>query len=609
LIEQIRPAEPIRAPEISQITPPSPLMLRPAYHANNRLIIQFANHVRLPELDEIICDKDSLSGMFPERLAFELVIKKDTAWLCRVFPGGLGKKLDQLSKTKDTNGQAPNFARYFYFRLSGEKRIRRILDLLLNCDSISTAYEEVEFSSLQSNSPQRTFQGQDNLESAPRGISLGAAWGRGSKGAGISVAIVELGWPPNNHQDFAFKKILGKGVTSSTHAIEVTGVIASKDNNSGIVGVSPESEFIYVGYDQLSTAGATSITGLRAALGNLKASNELQSGSVINISIGANIDLDEVNFPAKESSSYNATGEPLLRKTILGGRSGSVPFDLVKSRNPNGGSNVKMQLPIEHDELVYKLLVEFISNGVSVCIAAGNTYLAKYQPRNGGAPIFIQAGSKVDVTGPWADRNWGKVRHTFKRGDPSFIDSGAIVVTGTNYNVSKSTYDLGLNLGNRVDCFAQSPVRTWIDRSNLADISGSSIAAPAVAGVAAVIQSFMKQKYGRTLKPRWLRALISDPQLNTLADGDTLTHLNKQVGVMPDLDKILSLLETKGSNTVALRIWLEFAKVSLRDQLASAGFQTAEDPHSDTWDPYRIWDVEKKKWQSLQCKVDDDVFN
>ena len=69
-------------------------------------------------------------------------------------------------------------------------------------------------------------------------------------------------------------------------------------------------------------------------------------------------------------------------------------------------------------------------------------------------------------------------------------------------------------------------------------MGGSSLCAPVIAGVAAVVQGIVKAQFkGAVLLPAVVRALLSDPELGTP------TVSGSPVGVMPDLEKLMTFIE------------------------------------------------------------------
>lgn len=175
-------------------------------------------------------------------------------------------------------------------------------------------------------------------------------------------------------------------------------------------------------------------------------------------------------------------------------------------------------IPLEAEPDVFEIVELATQAGIVVVAAAGN----------GGKDldtVLDQSGIQI------FDRN---VR-----------DSGAVIV-GAARPDSNPRWNRGMTscYGARVDCFAQgSEVVTlnidfWGASTDTDLFGGTSAAAAIIAGAALAIQGVAQEKLGSRLAPDELRALLSDPVLNT-ASG---TPPKDRILVMPDLRQIMDQL-------------------------------------------------------------------
>jgi subtilisin family serine protease len=128
---------------------------------------------------------------------------------------------------------------------------------------------------------------------------------------------------------------------------------------------------------------------------------------------------------------------------------------------------------------------------------------------------------------------------TFRRGDAAFRDSGAVFVGAARAAVPHDRAPFS-NYGSRVDCFGWGETVTTCGYGDLAGqytnrFSGTSSAAPIVAGAAALLQSLHKGSSDELLEPLAMRALLADPSTGTRQGANVGGH----IGVMPDLCAIV----------------------------------------------------------------------
>lgn len=126
----------------------------------------------------------------------------------------------------------------------------------------------------------------------------------------------------------------------------------------------------------------------------------------------------------------------------------------------------------------------------------------------------------------------------FRRGDPSFQDSGALVVGAASSGLPHAQLGFS-NFGSRVDCFGwgqnvDTASSNSIGATNLYTngFNGTSSASPIVTGAALSVQGMQSAKTGAPFNPATLRAILSDSSIGTPSTG--------QIGVMPNLQRIAS---------------------------------------------------------------------
>jgi len=186
----------------------------------------------------------------------------------------------------------------------------------------------------------------------------------------------------------------------------------------------------------------------------------------------------------------------------------------------------------------------------------------------------------------------------------SFADGGGIVVAAGQFSPKNSGMidNLQLNHGNRVDCYVNTPDAQTLGFYSTAGgpfIGGTSLCAPAIAGVAAVVQGMAKTLYAKALRPAIVRALLGD------AAFGTPTVSGSPVGVMPDLEKLMKLLEaTRGKPDDLTKA------VAARQAATAAATATAAASGTFVHDPYTTFSrgTGGGTWQPLSLVSGSDLF-
>jgi subtilisin family serine protease len=139
-----------------------------------------------------------------------------------------------------------------------------------------------------------------NLQWSMQAINANGAWSQGYDGSGVRVAVIDGGFCPNHidlapNLDVAHSKSFVPGFTydqdtggpsSFRHACHVAGIIAAADNNIGTIGVAPKATIISV---KALHGGSGSFAAV--IQGILYASDPISAGGagadIINLSLGA----------------------------------------------------------------------------------------------------------------------------------------------------------------------------------------------------------------------------------------------------------------------------------------------------------------------------------
>jgi hypothetical protein len=213
-----------------------------------------------------------------------------------------------------------------------------------------------------------------------------------------------------------------------------------------------------------------------------------------------------------------------VRSAMSAMRAGDVLLLEAQTTYPPGTA----YLPVEVEQAVYDAIRAATDAGIVVVEAGGNgsVDLDQFQDMNG--------------------------RHILNRSSPDFRDSGAIMV-GAAASTSPHGRLSFSNFGSRIDCYAwgenvQTTGGGWTGNATntyTPTFGGTSGASPIVTGAAILLQAWaLGHRY--SYPPHILRALLSDPALNTPSANPPLDR----VGVMPDLKAVIGR-ETARLGTVA----------------------------------------------------------
>jgi len=179
-------------------------------------------------------------------------------------------------------------------------------------------------------------------------------------------------------------------------------------------------------------------------------------------------------------------------------------------------------LPVEVEQAVYDAIRAATDAGIVVVEAGGN----------GGVNGGVDLDKFQDMNG----------RYILNRLSPDFRDSGAIMV-GAAASTSPHGRLSFSNFGSRIDCYAwgenvQSTGDGWTGNAintYTPTFGGTSGASPIVTGAAVLLQAWaVGRRY--SYAPHVLRALLSDPALNTASANPPVDR----IGVMPNLKAIIT---------------------------------------------------------------------
>jgi hypothetical protein len=320
---------------------------------------------------------------------------------------------------------------------------------------------------------------QGYLDPAPGGINARFAWTvTGGDGAGQAVVDVEGGWELA-HEDLTAHGATLIGGTNSTnllwrrHGTSVLGEICASDNAVGCVGIAPNVASVRVS----SIFGSSYSGAILAALPSMSFGDLLL------------IELQTTAFTTP-------TGDPVYG-------------------------------PIEVVDINYEAIRLATALGIVVVEAGGNG------ANNGGTPA-------VDLD---AYTNAGGLRILWR--DPAnadFRDSGAIIVAAATSSAPHTRLAYS-TFGERIDCYAwgQNVETTSTDAMGsttayTSSFGGTSSASPIVTGAGLCVQGRFESLHGFRLSPRQMRAILSDPALNTPPAASETTAM----GVLPDLEEIFN---------------------------------------------------------------------
>jgi hypothetical protein len=325
---------------------------------------------------------------------------------------------------------------------------------------------------------------QGYLDAAPKGIGANTleVWGS-FDGAGVGFVDLEAGWNLA-HVDLPRAAsrpqpmIHVNDPTEVDHGTAVLGIVLAKNDGDGITGIAPGADF----------RGVASYV----------------------------VDL--------------GMSDPAVAEAIEAAMDVLNPGDVLLLEVHTGNG-----YPIETDEAVFTAIRDAVGNGIIVIEPAGN-----------GTDVVGR-----DLDKPITQGADNPPLH-LNRKSTKFKDSGAVMVSACRANLASQGGHRRMGFagyGTRIDCHAwgQNVVTAGggdfgpiagPSRSYTESFDGTSAAAAIIAGAAILVQQIASAPGARgRLKPKQMRAILSDPATGTLA-----TSGSKKIGVMPNLKEIAKKL-------------------------------------------------------------------
>jgi len=370
---------------------------------------------------------------------------------------------------------------------------------------------------------------QGYLDKAPYGIDARFAWTRlGGDGEGTNLVAVQHGWLSPSHQDLRDKHVTAlwganDAVSGSVqnlglafHATAVLGIACGDDNSVGIVGIAPHVSSVRISSTYwTSNLGRGYYTYGQAIM---HAVSKMNAGDILLLPLQVDGPPDDIGtgyvyVPQVPVEYEPDTFDAIKIATIMG--------IIVVEGAGNGiivEQNGKPVAPDLTDPNIGGFDIDTLNLGDSGAIIVGAAF-AKAVPLNNQsmAPVGHNRADKKDNFGDTL--LWGK-------------NNGS----GSNY-------------GNRVDCYAwgqnvfAAKPDGYIPEGELPQktygiVGGTSAASAIIAGAALCVQGVSQKQQNHTLTPEEMRNILKDP--NT---GTPQTNVNnKSIGVMPDLQKVITKL-------------------------------------------------------------------
>ena len=437
-----------------------------------RVIIRFHSHVEVPErAAEVLAKSD------PARWR-QLVEEHGEVDLEPVFtalePAQL-RELQDLAARRDPTYRAEPLDRFFSVRAPEAKDLESVAKHLRQWAAVrSVEIEMVGPDPLVNAADDPRNTNQDYLDAAPTGIDARYAWAfPGGDGAGQRIVDLERGWT-FDHED-----LTAHGVTLINGAV----LDGSRAHGTSVFG------------EMVAVDNALGCVGIAPHVASVLASS-YNSSSIPNAIIAA---IAQMDF-----------GDVLILEAQV---------NVATSGDPQYG-------PVETIEANYEAIRLATALGMVVVEAGGNG------TNNGGTPAV-----NLDTY-----QNSAGLRILWRSvGNADFRDSGAIIVAAASSSAPHTRLAYS-TFGQRIDCYGWgenvdtlSSTAAGSTTAYTGFFGGTSSASPIVAGAALVVQGVCQANRGFRLSPRQLRAILSDPALNTPPAPAETTAM----GVMPNLRAII----------------------------------------------------------------------
>ena len=280
-------------------------------------------------------------------------------------------------------------------------------------------------------------------------------------------------------------------------------------------------------HEDLAAHGATQLNGTIVNTSRAHGTAVLGELCALDNTVGC------VGFAPNVATVFVASRNPSLADSIVDVLPSLAFGDVMLLETQDFVPGTAMLGPSEIVEAVWESIRLATALGVIVVEAGGNG------TNNGQAPA-VNLDTLTNAS--------GQLVHFRSPANPDFRDSGAIIVAAAT-SAAPHTRLAFSTFGQRIDCYAWGQnIRTCSSdaagATNLytGTFGGTSGASPMVAGAALCVQGIHQAATGQRLSPRQMRAILSDPAVNTPRAPTEATAM----GVMPNLrgivDDVLGLV-------------------------------------------------------------------
>ncbi|CAH1208872.1 hypothetical protein PAECIP111893_02923 [Paenibacillus plantiphilus] len=267
--------------------------------------------------------------------------------------------------------------------------------------------------------------------------------------------------------------------------------------------------------------------------GGLNAAYHSHGTGVLGVVSSVDNALGTLGFTSKAtpmvSSQHRSAGGYSTSEAILSAANALQAGDVILLEAQAGYSTASGYVPVEVYPDTFDAIRYAVDRGITVIEAAGNgsVNLDTFQTTAG--------------------------KYVLNRTSPDFKDSGAILV-GAVSNTAPHTRLSFSNYGNRIDVNSWGQSVYTLDAANSSSttgyqsyFSGTSSASSIITANAISIQGIAKAEFGTAYSTTQLRALLSDPTLNTSSSNPS----TDKVGYMPNLKNIIDNLPVPFIDTIA----------------------------------------------------------
>ncbi len=370
------------------------------------------------------------------------------------------------------------------------------------------------------------------LSEDPSGVDAEYAWNMGVRGAGVTVVDVEFTWD-FSHEDLNISEddilMTYVGVTQEdidefnadegivNHGTAVSGIINGKDDNHGITGLAPDANLNFLRTE--GEVGALIVAWAKE--------------SVLDCLPNENNEIDSNWCPLKP-------GDIVLIELAENPPTPSDVGNWTPSNPPGTSDNPQAgTLPVEYSYEVFDLIKQATAAGLVIIEAAGNGSMNLCNTMDPNNPFQLDKGYSLCA--------------------PEY-DSGAIMVGAAN---KEGDFIFYTNYGSRVNVHAlgEGVLSTGFKSSEpnyyTHTFAGTSSASAIVAGAAAVIQNYFKEKYweGAFLNSYQMREIVVQSGINTGTCVDS-------IGCQPNIQAAFDIIDSGAYDDAG---WIEAPPPPLAD--------------------------------------------